>query len=100
MHTKKIKGKSAARLLDHAWAPCLATCLVGLSHSSTFLQDGSWNQPPNDGRGPLLGGPYFEAFPFFNLECSLGPRTRRLARAAAACTRAASRDRGPLAVAL
>jgi hypothetical protein len=28
------------------------------------------------------------------------PRTRRLARAAAACTRAASRDRGPRSVAL
>lgn len=34
-----------ARLLGHAWAPRLATCLVGLPHSSAFFfyyKDGSW----------------------------------------------------------
>lgn len=62
-----------ARLLGHAWAPRLATCLVGLPHSSAFFsitKTDHGSEAPNDGRGPLLGG----GKAFCNLERSLGPR--------------------------
>jgi hypothetical protein len=88
MHTKnerKKRGTPTHGLLALllAWLACPILPI--------FFQDGSWNQPPNDGKGPLLGGPYFEAFSFFNLQCSLGPPES----AARACCRGVHPGRLP-----